>query len=77
MECGNTRNYYFRDNASKIYIKLKKYYSDKFSETTGVEIQSQHWSGNMYLSIKDIAVQYFLSSIDHGDNKENLNFIHI
>ena len=36
MECGNTRNYCFRVNASKNNEKLKKDYSEKFSEKTGI-----------------------------------------
>ena len=41
MEDGKTRNDCFHANVSKIYIKLKKYYAEKFSETNGIEIQSQ------------------------------------
>ena len=32
-------------------MKLKKFYSEIFSETTGIEIQSQHWGGNRKLSM--------------------------
>ena len=38
MVLGKTRNDSFHDNASKINIKLKKYYSEKLNETTGIEI---------------------------------------
>ena len=36
----------------------KKYYVEKFSETTGMEIQSQRWGGNRQLSKKVISVEY-------------------
>ena len=35
MECGKTRNIFFRPNAN-IYKKLKEYNSEKFRETTGI-----------------------------------------
>ena len=40
-------------------MKLKKVYSEIFSETTGIEIQSQHWGGNRKLSIEGIVLEYF------------------
>ena len=30
-------------------FKLNKYYAEKFSKTTGIEIQIQHWGGNIQL----------------------------
>ena len=45
-------------------LKLKKYYAEKFSETTGKEIQSQHWGGNRKLSTEGIAVDYFSDTVD-------------
>ena len=32
-------------------LKLNKGYAEKFSETTGIENQGQHWGGNRKLSI--------------------------
>ena len=40
-------------------MKLKKDYSEKFSEKNGIEIQSQHWGGNRKLSTEGIADEYF------------------
>ena len=34
MEYGKTRHF-FHDNVPKKYTKLKKYYAEKFNETTG------------------------------------------
>ena len=45
IECGKTRNDFLRDNSSKIYIKLKEDYAEKWKKT-GIEIQGQHWGGN-------------------------------
>ena len=56
MECGKTRNDFLRNNASNIYIKLKKYYAEKFNETTGIEIPSRNSGGNSQLSMEGIAV---------------------
>ena len=41
--------------------KARKYYAEKFSESTSIEIQSQHWVGNRYISMEVIAVAYFPS----------------
>ena len=54
-----------------IYINLKKYYAEKFSKTTGIEIQSQHLGGNRQLSMEDIAVEYFRNSIDPGISEKS------
>ena len=59
MECGNTRNNYFRENSWINNLRLKKDYAEKFSKTTGIEIQSQHWGGNSQLSMEGISVEYF------------------
>ena len=48
-------------------IKLKKYYTEKFRETTGIEIQSQNWGGNRQLPMEGIVVEYFPNSIDPGN----------
>ena len=37
MEYGKTKNDYFQVNAVKKYFKLKKYYAEKFSETTDIK----------------------------------------
>ena len=58
-------------------IKVNKGYVEKIRETTGTEIQSQHWGGNTKLSMEGIAVEYFTNSIDHGSNEKNLSFMHI
>ena len=50
-------------------MKLKKYYAENFREITGIEIQSQHWGGNMQLSMEGIAVEYFPNSV-HTDSNE-------
>ena len=54
----------------KIYIKLRKYYAEKFSKTTGIEIKRQCWGGNRQLSMEDISVEYFTNSIDTGSNEK-------
>ena len=56
---------------------VKKYYAEKFSETTGIYLQIQHWDGNRQISMECIAVEYFTNSIDPGSNKKNLHFIYI
>ena len=49
IKCVNTINDCLCYNASKNNIKLKKDNAEKFSMTTGIEIQSQHWYGNRQL----------------------------
>ena len=58
-------------------LKLNKECAEKFSKTTGIEIQSQHWSGNKQLSMEGIAIGYFPDSVDPGINEKKLNFVHI
>ena len=67
----------FRDNKSKINIKLKKDHEEKSTKITGIEIHSNHWGGNMPLSMKGIAVEYVTNSVDIGRNEKNQNLIHI
>ena len=63
-------------------LKLKKYYAEKFSETTGIYIQSQHWVGNSKLSMEGIGIEYFLDSVYDCKyslmigNNNNWNIIH-
>ena len=57
MEVEMTRNDSFQVNGGE--LRLKKDHADKSSETTGIEIQSQHWGGNRKLSMEVIAVEYF------------------
>ena len=40
IECGKTINYCFHDNESKENINLEKYYSEKSSKKSGIEIQN-------------------------------------
>ena len=40
----------------KTNSRFKKDYAEKFSKATGIEIQSQHWSGNRKLSMEGIVV---------------------
>ena len=49
----------FHGNSWQNNMKLNKYYSEKFNETTGIKIQSQHWGGNRQLSMEGIAIDYF------------------
>ena len=77
MDCGKTIKDSFHDNAPKNNIKLKKDYAEKFSETTSIEIQSQHWGVNIQLSMEVIDVEYSPISIDPGRNEKNMNFIYI
>ena len=74
MDCGKTIKDSFHDNAPKNNIKLKKDYAEKFSETTSIEIQSQHWGGNRQLSMEGISVECFPSPIDPGINEEKSEF---
>ena len=55
----------------KMYIKLNKDYENKFSKTTGIEIQSQNWGGNRLLSMEVVAVEYFPNSVDPGSNEKS------
>ena len=41
-----TINDCLHDNSPQKNLKLNKYYAEKLSKETGIEIQSQHWSGN-------------------------------
>ena len=50
-------------------FKLNKYYAEKFSKTTGIEIQIQHWGGNSKLSMEGISIGYFPTSVDPGRNE--------
>ena len=45
-------------------MKLKKDNYEIFSETTGIEIQRQHWGGNRQLSMEGIAVDYDPNYVD-------------
>ena len=76
MECGKTRDYYFHENQLK-KMKSKKYYAQKYSKKTGIEIQSQHWGGNRQLSMEVIAVEYFKNYVHTGSNEKNQDFFHI
>ena len=69
MECGKTRNDCFHDIVPK-KINLNKLYAEKFSKTTGIEIQSQHWGVNGELSMEGIAVEYFTNPIDPSINEK-------
>ena len=69
MECGNTRNGYFHNNALKSNSKLKKYYAEEFIEATGIEIKIQHWGVNRELSMEGIAVEDFTNLVDPGCNE--------
>ena len=71
MEFGKTKNYFFHDNAPNIYIRLHIYYAETISETTSIEIQSQHWGINRQLSIEYIAVEYFNNSINPDSNEKS------
>ena len=73
MKFGRTRNYYFQVDGE--FFKLKKYYAEKFSETTSIEIQSQHWGGNIQLSMEGIDVlQTQLNQ--EGRRKNGITFIY-
>ena len=49
-------------------INIKKYCTEKFSETTDIEIKSQHWGENRKLSMEGIVVEYVLHLADAGRN---------
>ena len=55
----------------------KKDYAEKFSETTGIEIQSQHWGGNRKLSMEVIYVGYYPNTESLGNKEKNLNSNHV
>ena len=42
----------------------------KNSVKNGTEIQSQHWVRKRQLSMESIAVEYFPTSVDIGNNEE-------
>ena len=76
MEYGKTR----KNNSviiHKTIPELKKYNAETFSETTGIEIQSQYWGGNRQLFMEGIAVEYFTNLVDPGSNvKIRVSFIY-
>ena len=74
MKCGNNRNAFLYDNSFK---KTKEILCIKFSKTDGIEMKSQHWSGNIKLSMKGIAVEYFQIQLTKVEMKKNHNFINI
>ena len=74
IEFAKTQNDYFQVSSGKNNLKSKKYYAGKFSETTGIEIQSWHWDGNRQLSMEGIAVAYFSNSVDPGRNETESQF---
>ena len=53
MECGKAICDYFQEKGGG--GELKKGYSQIFSETIGIEIQSQYWGGNRLLLMEGIA----------------------
>ena len=55
MVCFSFMNYYYN-----LYMKFKKYYTDEFSETKGIYIQSQHMGLNMQLLMEGIDIYFFL-----------------
>ena len=55
-------------------IKLNKYYAEKSSKTTGIEIQSQHCGGNRKLSMEGINIEYFTNLVDTGSNEKKSEF---
>ena len=69
MKCGKTRNDCFWDKYSRKHLKFKKDHAEEFSETNGIEIQSQHWGVNRQLSMEVIAVECFPTSVDPGSNE--------
>ena len=58
----------------KKQYKVKEILCRKFRETTGIEIQSQHWGGNRQLSTEGIAVEYFTISLHPVRNEEKSEF---
>ena len=74
MECGKSGYDCFRDNASKNNLNFEKDYAEKFSKANSIELHSKHWGGNIQLSMEGIAVEYFPTSVDIGNNKERSGF---
>ena len=50
----------------KTQYKFKERIFRKISESTGIEIQSQHWVGYRQLSMEGVSIEYFPNSIDPG-----------
>ena len=48
-----------------------KDYAEKFSETTIIQVQSQHWGGNKQISMENIDVEHFTNPVDPGFNYKN------
>ena len=40
------------------YIRVIKYYAEKYSDSTSLKIQSQHWRGEHQLSMEGVALDY-------------------
>ena len=47
-------------------VEFKGGLSWKISETTGIEIQSQHWVGKRKILIEGISVEYFPNTYNLG-----------
>ena len=57
-----------------MFLILNKYYAGKFSETTGIKIQSQHWGDKRKLSIEVINFEYFPNILNISRNKLKSEF---
>ena len=77
MECGNTRNDCYHDNASYIYIYLKSIYAKQIRETTVIKIQSQNWGVNRTISMEGVSVEFFQVGCILVAMKKHPNLIHI
>ena len=42
------------------YIRVGKYYAEKYGDSTSLQIQSQHWGGECQLFIEGVAFDYFI-----------------
>ena len=56
LELDNTRCDIFKDADKYIHVQLNNDYVEQVIETTSIEVQSQHWGGNMKLLVEGISL---------------------
>ena len=56
------------------YIRVRKYYIEKYSESKSLQIQSQHREGKHQLSIEGVDLDYFNNDIMVIDSNSSCKF---
>ena len=65
-ECISTIKEATRSHQKYRYIKLGKYYPKKYSDSTSLQIQSQHWGDEHQLSLEGVDLDHFHNFIIVG-----------